>query len=293
MLSKIKKILLISLGVPVLAFIGLVIYEITIGLPESPSKEVKKLVVLPSKSPSRVLPQKKPSAVLSSKPLPKEVKELAVCIFTREPEETWPDETVSDPPIGNVELIKKSEIKTFDVFGSNIREVIISMGENGPVQTTGYGAGKRGAASLAAGFGYRWFTKNTADGCILTRASATIDITLKLPKWVDKASATVQDQKMWDLYQKFVKRHEQGHINIALKAAREFQAELAQPQSAPSCPELGDKINVLVEAARQKKKEANADYHKRTDFGNTQVPHESTQTKSVFPFTCNWSEINI
>lgn len=284
---------MIGLGVPILAFVGLVIYEMTIGLPKSPPKEVKKSAVLPSKSPLKTLPQKSSSAVLPPKPTPKEVKKPTACVFTRDPVETWPDETVNDPPIGNVELIKKSEIKTFDVFGSNIREVLISIGENGPVQTTGYGAGKRGAASLAAGFGYRWFTKDTADGCILTRASAIIDITLKLPNWVDEASATIQDQKMWDLYQKFVKRHEQGHINIALKAAREFQAELAQPQSAPSCPELGDKINVLLEAAKQKKTEDNADYHKRTDFGNTQVPHESTQTKTVFPFTCNWSEINI
>lgn len=275
---------MISLGVPVLGFVGLMIYEMTIGLPKSPSKEVKK---------SAVLPQKTPSAVLPSKPTLKEVKKPTACVFTTEPEETWPDETAVDPPIGNVELIKNSQIKTFDVFGSNIREVSVSIGENGPVQSSGYGAGKRGAASLAAGINYRWFTKNTADGCILARAIAIIDITLKLPNWVDKTSATVQDQKMWDLFQKFVKRHEQGHINIALKAAREFQAELAQPQSAPSCPELGDKITVLVETARQKRTEYNADYHKRTDFGNTQMPRESHQTKSVFPFTCNWSEINI
>lgn len=45
-MSKIVKISLIVLGVPVLIFVGLIIYEMTIGLPKSPSK------VSPIKSPS-------------------------------------------------------------------------------------------------------------------------------------------------------------------------------------------------------------------------------------------------
>lgn len=280
MLSRIRKMLLIGLGVPVLVFVGLVIYEITIGLPESPSKEVEKLAILPSKSPSAVLP---------SKPIAKEVKKPIACLFTREPEETWPNETISDPPINNVELIKNFHIETYNVFGSNVYEVANSIADKGPAVKT-YGKGVAGTKISIKG---TWQPKNTAAGCIITEARVAVDIMFVLPEWVNKTAGSDRDQKMWDLYLKFIKRHEQGHINIAIKPARELQAELAQPLSAPSCPELSDKIKALFAVARQKKSEADDYYDKRTERGTTQAPHERNQTPYVFPFTCNWSEINI
>ncbi|MDO8676551.1 MAG: DUF922 domain-containing protein [Candidatus Azambacteria bacterium] len=266
MLKKIVKISLIVLGVLVLAFVGLVLYEMVIGLPESPSE------------------------TLPSKPLSKEVKKPAACFFITEPEETWPDETVSDPPIGNIELVKTFHPdETFDVFGSNVREVAISMNDNAiAVDTFG-----TGLASTGSETGFSWRYKNTAAGCILTSAKVTLDITLTFPNWVDKVSATGQDQKMWDLYQKFVKRHEQGHINVVLKEARGLQAEFSQVKSEPSCQELKDKMNALAKQAYKKRAEADDYYDKRTRRGSTQIPHERDQMQYAFPFTCNWSEVKI
>ncbi len=275
MLRKIVKISLIILGVPVLAFVGVVIYEIAIGLPESPS-EVQEVQT------EKMLPTQKPPS--------KEVKKPIACIFTTEPEETWPDETVSDPPIGNVELVKTFHPnKTFDVFGSNAREVAISMNENA-ISVDTYGTG---LASTRSQINYRWYKKNTAAGCILTSAEVTLNITLIFPKWVDKASASDQDQKMWDLYQTFVKRHEQGHVNVVLKAARELQAELAQIKSAPSCQELEDKVRALAAEVRKKRAEADDYYDKHTRRGSTQIPHERDQMQYAFPFTCNWREVRM
>lgn len=273
-MNKILKILLIVLGVLVLAFVGLVIYEVTIGLPESSSE------VLPPTLPSE------------------EAKKPAPCFFTREPEETWPDETVSDPPIGNVELIKKFRFETYDVFGSNMSEVRDSMIKNGPatIKEKWPTFNRSSDEIVALGGGVisgKWYRKNTIDGCVFTRAEETVNIILLLPKWADKASASDQDQKMWDLYLEFLKRHEQGHINIALKEARELQVELAQPKSAPSCQELDDKMNTLFAVSHQKLKEATDNYDNRTNRGSTQMPHEINQTPSVFPFTCDWSEIKI
>ena len=71
MLSKIGKILLISLGVPALAFVGLVIYEITIGLPESP-QEVQTEKKLPPQNPpssESAIKSDEPSLPSSSEPV--------------------------------------------------------------------------------------------------------------------------------------------------------------------------------------------------------------------------------
>ena len=238
-------------------FVPVVINEAIIGLPEPPSEEAKK-----------------PTA----------------CLFATEPEETWPDETVSDPPIGNIELVKTFHPdETFDVFGSNANEVAISMNDNAIAVDT-YGTGLARTWSRIA---FSWRYKNTAAGCILTSAKVTLNITLTYPNWVDKASAPDQDQKMWDLYQKFAKRHEQGHINVALKEARGLQAEFSQVKSAPSCQKLKDKMNALAEQADKKGAEADDYYDNRTRRGGTQVPHEPDQMQYVFPFTCDWSEIKI
>ena len=288
MLSKIVKILLISLGVPVLAFVGLVIYEITVGLPEPSSK------ALPTKSPTKVQAEKK---LTPPKPPSETVKRLIACVFTRDPVETWPDETVSDPPIGNVELIKNVSIETYDVFGSNALEVKASMIEKGPTavreKTPGVKTYVKVKATTTGSTRITWQPKNIDGGCILTGAKVTVDRTITLPEWVDKASASNQDQKMWDLFLKFLKRHEQGHVNISLKAYRDLQVELAQPISAPSCQELSDKIKTLRAALEQKRYQADTDYDNRTTSGLTQFPHEPNRTQPPFPFTCNWSEINI
>lgn len=269
MVSKIIKISLIILGVLILAFVGLVIYKIINPSPEPPSEAL-----------SQTLPSEE-----ATKPAP--------CFFTTEPEETWPDKTASDPPIGNVELIKYFQIKTYDVFGSNVDEVAVSKRENMPtVHGSGDDNGKRVSGITNTLFNFTGHLEKTAAGCSITRAKVTINITIILPEWVNKAAASDQDQKMWGLYLTFLKRHEQGHVNIALKAAREFQAELAQAKSAPSCQELNDKTKALFAATKQKRNEADDDYHKRTKNAKNQIPHEYNQT-SVFPFTCDWRAIKI
>ena len=256
--------MLIVLGVLALAFAGLVIYDVIIGLPD---------------------PQ---SEVPLSEPLSEETKKTTPCFFTRDPVETWPDETVSDPPIGNVELIKSSLVETYDIFGLNLSEVLDSMNKNGPIiikqKVPTINMSVEGVAYAEGLIDSTWHRKETAAGCILTGAEETIDIMLILPKWVDKVSASDQDQKMWDLYLTFLKRHEQGHINIALKAAREWQAELAQPISAPSCQGLDDKIKVLYNEIMQTGKEATVNYDQRTNHGLTQRPDL---------FTCDWRELKI
>lgn len=268
MVLKIGKILLIILGVLVLAFVGLVIYEIINPSPESPPE-----VILPT----------------SPEPSSEDVKKPATCVFTRDPVETWPDETASDPPIGNVELIKNFHIETYDAFGSNLLEVQNSMKEKGLVVRTHEAA----IAMVFSSIGITWQLGNTVAGCILIKAKVIVNISLTLPEWVNKSAASDQDQKMWDLYLKFIKRHEQGHINIALKEARELQAELAQQTSAPSCQELTNKIKALFVVEKEKIAEVNANYDNRTRRGSTQIPHEHNQTRYVLPFTCNWSEIKI
>mgnify|MGYP001598251458 CR=1 FL=1 len=263
-MNKILKILLIVLGVPALAFAGLVIYEVAIGLPKSPSEAPP------------------------VEPLSEEAKKPAPCFFTREPEETWPDETVNDLPIGNVELIKKFHFETYDVFGSNLYEVTAAMNENGPIiikeKLPTVNMSVKGVAFGHGLINPIWYRKNTAAGCTITQANVTINMMLLLPKWADEASAPDQDQKWWDLYLKFLERHEQGHINIALKEAREFQAELAQLKPAPSCQDNDNNIRVLFVAVEQKGIEDSVNYDKRTNHGTTQRPDFST---------CNWSEIEI
>lgn len=266
--SKIGKILLIILGVLVLAFVGLVIYEIIHPSPGSPPE-----VILPT---------------LSESPLD-DVKKPAPCLFTKAPEEAWPNETASDPPMGNVELIKNLHIETYDTFGSNLLEVQDSMKKKGLVVR----AHEAAIATVFSSIGITWQPGNTAAGCIITKAKVKLNITLTLPEWVNKAAASDQDQKMWDLYLKFTKQHEQGHINMALKEARELQAEVAQQTSAPSCQELTNKIKALFVAEREKRAEVDANYDNRTRSGSAQIPHEANQTRYVLPFTCDWSAIKI
>lgn len=110
MLLKIGKIVLIILGAPVLFFVGLVLYEMIIGLPESPSES------LPPKPPSEVLPSKSPSPEpvikkvepLKQVPLKQEIKAPSPKPVIKSVEPSLPSS--SKPVIVSVQFPKRIEL---------------------------------------------------------------------------------------------------------------------------------------------------------------------------------------
>lgn len=57
--------------------------------------------------------------------------------------------------------------------------------------------------------------------------SVDLQITIYLPRWQDRSDARDEIQEAWSFFNKAIARHEDGHMNIAIKEFIDYQQRLA------------------------------------------------------------------
>jgi predicted secreted Zn-dependent protease len=180
-----------------------------------------------------------------------------------------PDETAADPPRGVVRLLKNITRKTYDVYGSDAAEVTDFIQKNSPVILEAYEAVTTAQSEIYWSYDHLI----ESNPCKVTDGVVTVDIIVTMPRWVNISSAPADDQKRWDAYLVNVNRHEQGHVNIAMQAAREAQLKLSElfATSVLSCSEIeNEAINKLEREIKDKRLQNDTAYDNRTNHGKTQ-----------------------
>ncbi len=106
--------------------------------------------------------------------------------------------------------------------------------------------------------------------CSADSFRVVVEIIFRYPKWVRTADAPQPLVDKWDSYMKNLIMHENGHRDIAVKAAAELSRAVAELPPAPTCAEFDRAVRAL---SRTRMEKLNADeiaYDTATNHGYTQ-----------------------
>ena len=71
--------------------------------------------------------------------------------------------------------------------------------------------------------------------CSIKSATATVDVTMTLPQWVNENSASPQLRNHWNRYYSALVSHENGHAQFGLQAAQAMEQALLNLGSRKNC----------------------------------------------------------
>jgi predicted secreted Zn-dependent protease len=106
-------------------------------------------------------------------------------------------------------------------------------------------------------------------GCEITESTVNLESTIILPEWVDRERADSALVADWDGYIGGLRTHENGHRDIAHRAAAEVQRTLRR-FIAPSCTTIERDANRAAREITDRHRRLNAEYDEKTRGGGTQ-----------------------
>ena len=106
--------------------------------------------------------------------------------------------------------------------------------------------------------------------CSADSFRTTIEITFRFPKWVRTDDAPPALVAKWDGYMEHLITHENGHRDMAVRAAAELSRAVAQLPPAASCADLDREVLVLSRARMKKLNADEKEYDAATSHGITQ-----------------------
>jgi predicted secreted Zn-dependent protease len=155
---------------------------------------------------------------------------------------------------------------TYKITGNSVQELKAHMNELGPVDknkrhhdayttwyvTWNFDCGNFGSASRAE------------------RIRVKVEVKYIFPKWEPPGNAPAELVKKWNVYTAALQKHEDGHRDIGLQAAREILDKLESLPSALSCQEVGRAVNETGQKILNLHRQTEVKYDLETRHGATQ-----------------------
>jgi predicted secreted Zn-dependent protease len=117
---------------------------------------------------------------------------------------------------------------------------------------------------------WRYDRVQAANGCELRSLAVTLDVTFTFPRWSPPDDAAPGLRERWEDYLAALRVHEEGHKEIALRAANEIAAALSSLPASPSCAELEQAADGTGERILERYRQQELSYDRQTDHGATQ-----------------------
>lgn len=136
--------------------------------------------------------------------------------------------------------------------------------------------------------GIRWTDGKTYDGftswyvkwryeyyykkgyCSLEAVDVSVEVKYTLPKWVVKPLGNREARNKWVRYSDALKKHEDGHRDFGIGAARDIEEALLSIGSRPSCDRLGADANAVAYRIINDYNKKEIEYDRKTEHGRTQ-----------------------
>jgi predicted secreted Zn-dependent protease len=109
--------------------------------------------------------------------------------------------------------------------------------------------------------------------CTLGNVGVAIRISLTLPDWNGQDLASDEMKAAWDRFHAAVRKHEEGHRNIALKAAGEVLKKLQSLSGYSNCFDLDGVANYEGKLILSKYQKIQSEFDMQTENGLTQGVH--------------------
>lgn len=153
----------------------------------------------------------------------------------------------------------------YDISGRSESELRREMDANGYLWTDGI---------RYAGMTFwtvRWMTypRTEKELCAVDKVEATVQVKFRLPRWSNN-SAPARVKNWWTWYYEGLLKHENGHRDFGVEAAREVQRTIAGIRPQNTCKELYQVANKAGDQVLEKYKQLERDYDVRTRHGLNQ-----------------------
>jgi predicted secreted Zn-dependent protease len=152
----------------------------------------------------------------------------------------------------------------YDVQGLTRLEISRSLTEGARTYVRG---GFRGYNQWNVRWQFRYAPSSR--GCNITSSAVNLQSVTTLPRWVDRDRADSALVAEWDRYIGALRLHENGHRDIAYRAAAEIQRTLRR-FAAGSCTSISPQANRVAQDILERHQRENSVYDEETRHGATQ-----------------------
>ena len=106
--------------------------------------------------------------------------------------------------------------------------------------------------------------------CQLASAKTELDIHMTLPRWMPPQNARPALVKRWSTFADALRKHEDGHRDIAIEAARVVTDRAGAAQSERDCATLKKRLERIADDTVRQYKDKESSYDVTTLHGQTQ-----------------------
>ena len=161
----------------------------------------------------------------------------------------------------------KRKNSTYEVSGETPAEVRAQIDVHGPMHPK---EKKRYDGITEWDLSWKYQMTRRGKIWIVTSRIVTLDIRVKVPQWADRKKAPPLAQRQWKIYRSNLIRHEQGHVNIATRAAHAIDKYIGTYGGATSVKQMRANIDRNAKLILEKFRKYDISYDKRTRHGMTQ-----------------------
>jgi predicted secreted Zn-dependent protease len=106
--------------------------------------------------------------------------------------------------------------------------------------------------------------------CGLASAKTELDIRMTLPRWMPPKNASPALVKKWNTFADALRKHEDGHRDIAVEAARVVTDRVGAAQSENDCATLKQRLQRIADDTLREYRDKESSYDVTTLHGLTQ-----------------------
>jgi predicted secreted Zn-dependent protease len=152
------------------------------------------------------------------------------------------------------------------IDGPSATVLAAQLDQNGPSLADG----KRYAGKTRWDVQWKFRHQQQGTVCSMKEVAVAVGIAQILPKWRGESKGAAALKARWTSFVEALRRHEDGHKEHGLKAAREIEAVILAVKPASNCEDLGAAANVAAEAIVEKYQALDEEYDRKTDHGRNQ-----------------------
>ena len=168
-------------------------------------------------------------------------------------------------PVLKAEIKVTARVKYYVIYPQSPHDLRRALEKASPVLFEG--KTYFGYTDSRIGWYLHWYASQ--QDCRPTGADITVEITTTLPK----LSASVTDKETSANFNRFLQalmRHESGHRDIAMDAARQIEHDLTQLMPRAKCADLAREAELMVQTILDAHDRIGREYDERTRYGATQ-----------------------
>lgn len=149
------------------------------------------------------------------------------------------------------------------IDGASATVLAAQLDQNGPVGSDGKHYAGRTRWDI------QWKVRHEQKGtaCSISEVAIAVGIAQTMPKWRGEAKGAAGLKSLWTKFAEALQRHEDGHKEHGMKAAKEIEAAVLAVKPASNCEDLELAANTVAQAVVTKYRASDEEYDRKSDHG--------------------------